>query len=165
MTFSKYKARVIPLSFVLARCSGCSKRLSKNSFGGSLSPLVPLKLELCSIDEKAQSVAVSNIVTSASLADSSDVSYVWAIISRVIVLRCTCSTSSISPSENKDSLCFDLRLFSLRPSCGVSHYDRLYLFQMLLVAYSLSCETISQSLLSMERQSSCYAWPSWKGSV
>jgi hypothetical protein len=72
---------------------------------------VPLKLELCSIDEKAQSVAVSNIVTSASLADSSDVSYVWAIISRVIVLRCTCSTSSISPSENTDSLCCDLRLF------------------------------------------------------
>jgi hypothetical protein len=44
-TFSKYKAREIPLSFILARCSGCSKGLSKNSFGGSLA-LLELDVEL-----------------------------------------------------------------------------------------------------------------------
>ena len=67
ITFSKYKVREIPLSLILARCSGCSKRLSKNSFSGSL---VPLKHEvesgLGTLDEEADNVAVSIIMLSAS---------------------------------------------------------------------------------------------------
>ena len=105
---------------------GLFKRLSKNYFGGSLSPLVPLELELCSVDDEADSVAVSIIVSSASLhvADSPDVSSRECNISKAMVLRYTCSSSSISPSEDKDSLCFYRRLLSWRPSCVVFlHYD------------------------------------------
>ena len=73
ITFSKYKARESPLSLIRARCSGCSKRLSKNSFGGSP---VPLKLEvelgLGILVEEADNVAVSVIMMSASFADSFD---------------------------------------------------------------------------------------------
>jgi hypothetical protein len=74
---------------------------------------VPLELELCSIDEEAYmySVAVSIIVSSASLADLSDDSSRGFNISKVMALRYTCSTSSISPSEDKYSLCLDRRLF------------------------------------------------------
>ena len=94
---------------------GLFKRLSKNYFGGSLSPLVPLELELCSVDDEADSVAVSIIVSSASLhvADSPDVSSRECNISKAMVLRYTCSSSSISPSEDKDSLCFYRRLLFL----------------------------------------------------
>lgn len=110
ITFSKYKALVIPLSSMRALCSGCSKSVSKNSFGGSLSPLVPLSLELY-VDDEAANVAVSVFISSASLCDPSDVSPVCVIISKVMVLRYTCSVSSIPPSEDRDSLCSDLRFF------------------------------------------------------
>ena len=76
---------------------------------------MPLELELCSVDDEADSVAVSIIVSSASLhvADSPDVSSRECNISKAMVLRYTCSSSSISPSEDKDSLCFYRRLLFL----------------------------------------------------
>ena len=112
ITFSKYKARESPLSLIRARCSGCSKRLSKNSFGGSP---VPLKLEvedgLGTLDEEADNVALSIVVWSASLADSSDdssdVSSRELSISEVIAPKEACPTSMTGPREDKDSLCLD----------------------------------------------------------
>ena len=92
---------------------------------------MPLELELCSVDDEADSVAVSIIVSSASLhvADSPDVSSRECNISKAMVLRYTCSSSSISPSEDKDSLCFYRRLLFLETVlCRSFASLRSYLF-------------------------------------
>ena len=76
--------------------------------------LVLLELELGLTDDEATSVAVSVIISSsASLADLSDVSARRFTIFEVMAPRYACSLSSVAPSEDKDSLCFDRRLLFL----------------------------------------------------
>ena len=127
---------------------------------------MPLELELCAIDEEADIVAVSIIVSSASLADWSDDSSSRGFnISKVMALRYTCSISSISPSEDKDSLCIVLRLFFFET---VLWRFSLRAFLSFRDAFGLLFAFLrdhSRSLPSMERQSCCYAGPSWKGSL